>query len=257
VLQVAQTVPAEESAGETKQENEVYVNITVSGNLDSATGLLLPVCSAGQQNVLQLPYQVSVCESDQLLHSDELLIQPKGILVKKCVIENDVKSDNVTVNDDDPEQTVCHYDLPDTAVIATCRRSEAVSVGQEFLDENIYDIKNLMVDAVRDGTSASRTVWRSVDRNSLQNHVTNGNESTKSSESLYSLTCEPSYCNDGPKETSAQESGTQNGRRTCRKKKDYEKLAPFKFFCSLCSFKSKRESHYQRHLELHSKVSNS
>ncbi|XP_069700864.1 zinc finger protein 275-like isoform X2 [Periplaneta americana] len=45
-----------------------------------------------------------------------------------------------------------------------------------------------------------------------------------------------------------------NGSRSA-KKKDYEKLAPFKFFCTLCSFKSKRESHYQRHLELHSKVS--
>ena len=43
-------------------------------------------------------------------------------------------------------------------------------------------------------------------------------------------------------------------KKPCTKKKDYEKLAPFKFFCKMCSFKSKRESHYQRHLELHNKV---
>ena len=258
MFQVEQTAPAEDSTGETKQENEVYVNITVSGNLDNVTGLLLPVCSAGQQNVLQLPYQVSACESDQILHSDDLLIQPKGILVNKCVLENDGKSDdNIAINDNDPEQTVCHYDLSDTSVIATCEQSESVNMGQEFLDENIYDIKNLMVDAVHDGANVGRPVWRSDDRNSFHNHVTNGNESTKSSENIYSGTCEPAYCNNGSNETSVQETGMQNGRRSCGKKKDYEKLAPFKFFCTLCSFKSKRESHYQRHLELHSKVSNS
>lgn len=38
-------------------------------------------------------------------------------------------------------------------------------------------------------------------------------------------------------------------------KKNYEKLAPFKFFCNICSFKTKRESHYQRHLERHETVS--
>jgi len=258
VFQVEQTAAAEDSTGETKQENEVYVNITVSGNLDNVTGLLLPVCSAGQQNVLQLPYQVSACESDQILHSDDLLIQPKGILVNKCVLENDGKSDdNIAINDNDPEQTVCHYDLSDTSVIATCQQSESVNMGQEFLGENVYDIKNLMVDAVHDGANVGRPVWHSDDRNSFHNHVTNGNESTKSSENIYSGTCEPAYCNNGSNETSVQETGMQNGRKSCRKKKDYEKLAPFKFFCTLCSFKSKRESHYQRHLELHSKVSNS
>ena len=258
MFQVERAAAAGDSTGETKQENEVYVNITVSGNLESVTGLLLPVCSAGQQNVLQLPYQVAACESDQLLHSDDLLIQPKGILVNKCVLENNVKSDDsIAINDNDPEQTVCHYDLTDTAVIATCQQSESVNVGQEFLHENIYDPKNFMVDAVHDGTNAGRPVWRNDDRNSFHSHVTNGNESTKSSESLYSLTCEPTYCSSGPKETSVQETVMQNGRRSCGKKKDYEKLAPFKFFCTLCSFKSKRESHYQRHLELHSKVSNS
>ncbi|XP_049804449.1 zinc finger protein 583-like [Schistocerca nitens] len=40
------------------------------------------------------------------------------------------------------------------------------------------------------------------------------------------------------------------------RRKNYEELAPFKFFCSQCSFKSKRESHYQRHKQLHEQVSN-
>lgn len=38
-------------------------------------------------------------------------------------------------------------------------------------------------------------------------------------------------------------------------KKNYEQLAPYKFFCTMCSFKTKRESHYQRHLEKHETVS--
>jgi hypothetical protein len=38
-------------------------------------------------------------------------------------------------------------------------------------------------------------------------------------------------------------------------KKNYELLAPFKFFCTLCSFKTKRESHYQTHLVRHETVS--
>ena len=40
-----------------------------------------------------------------------------------------------------------------------------------------------------------------------------------------------------------------------RHKKDYESLAPFKFHCSMCSFKSKRKSHYLKHLLVHSKKS--
>ncbi len=35
--------------------------------------------------------------------------------------------------------------------------------------------------------------------------------------------------------------------------KDYERLAPFKFFCPKCSFKTKRESHFLKHCKLHEK----
>lgn len=45
-----------------------------------------------------------------------------------------------------------------------------------------------------------------------------------------------------------------NSRRIT--KKDYEALAPFKFFCKECSFKSKRESHFTKHLKLHEKARN-
>lgn len=45
-----------------------------------------------------------------------------------------------------------------------------------------------------------------------------------------------------------------NGRRI--PKKDYEALAPFKFFCKECSFKSKRESHFAKHIKLHETSSN-
>nr|CAD7263472.1 unnamed protein product [Timema shepardi] len=39
------------------------------------------------------------------------------------------------------------------------------------------------------------------------------------------------------------------------KKKNYEKLAPYKYFCPNCSFKTKRESHYKRHQKLHKQIS--
>ncbi|XP_046387686.1 transcriptional repressor CTCFL-like [Ischnura elegans] len=35
------------------------------------------------------------------------------------------------------------------------------------------------------------------------------------------------------------------------KRKIYEQQAPFKYFCNLCSFKTKRESHYKKHIQLH------
>ncbi|XP_014791275.1 zinc finger protein 665 [Octopus bimaculoides] len=47
---------------------------------------------------------------------------------------------------------------------------------------------------------------------------------------------------------------TFTGRRIL--KKNYEALAPFKFFCSECSFKSKRESHFIKHIKLHEKDNN-
>jgi uncharacterized Zn-finger protein len=39
-------------------------------------------------------------------------------------------------------------------------------------------------------------------------------------------------------------------------KKYYEDRLPFKYFCQVCSFKSKRESHYIKHTELHEKNPN-
>lgn len=235
-----------------KQENEVYVNITMSGNLGSLTGLLLPVTSSGH-DLGQLPYEGSVPDSNQLLNTGDLLVQHKGILMNKNILEDDIKSENhITVVDNSSGQTVCHYELSDNSIIETCQRSNAINVGQEFLEENVDGMKNLVAQTVHDSTDVGRIVWHSDDIHSFQNQVANGNERTKSSDTVYPLSCEPSDCSSGLKE----EIDMQNVRRSCGKKKDYEKLAPFKFFCTLCSFKSKRESHYQRHLELHSKVSN-
>lgn len=38
-------------------------------------------------------------------------------------------------------------------------------------------------------------------------------------------------------------------------RKDYEATSPFKHFCNLCSFKTKRISHFKKHMEIHEKVS--
>jgi hypothetical protein len=235
-----------------KQENEVYVNITMSGNLGNLTGLLLPVSSSGH-DLGQLPYEGTVPEPDQLLNSADLLIQHKGILINKNILEDDIKSENhITVVDNTSGQTVCRYELSDNSIIETCQRSDAINVEQEFLEENVDGMKNLVAHTVHGSTNVGRIVWHSDDIHSFQNQVANRNEITKSSDTAYPLNCEPANCNNGARE----EIGIQNVKRSCGKKKDYEKLAPFKFFCTLCSFKSKRESHYQRHLELHSKVSN-
>jgi hypothetical protein len=242
---------AEGNSAELKQENEVYVNITMSGNLGNLTGLLLPA-TASRHNLVQLPCEGSVPQPDQLLNAGNLLIQHKGIVINKNVLEDDIKSENhITIVDNTHGQTVCHYELSDNSVIETCQRSDDIDVGRELLEENVDGMKNLVAHAVRGSTDVDRIVWQNDDIHSFQNHASNRNESTKSAGIAYH-SCEPADYNNGSKEDIC----AQNVTRSCVKKKDYEKLAPFKFFCTHCSFKSKRESHYQRHLELHSKVSN-
>lgn len=39
-----------------------------------------------------------------------------------------------------------------------------------------------------------------------------------------------------------------------RRKINYEQVTPFKYFCELCSFKTKRNSHYIKHMKIHEKV---
>lgn len=39
------------------------------------------------------------------------------------------------------------------------------------------------------------------------------------------------------------------------KEKDYEANSPYKHFCELCSFKTKRSSHFMKHMAIHEKVS--
>lgn len=241
---------ADNVGGEVKQENEVYVNITMSGNLENLTGLLLPVTTNSGHDLVQLPYEGSVPEPNQLLNAGNLLGQRKGILISKNILEDDIKSENhIAVVDDTHGQTVCHYELSDNSIIECCQRSHDINVGPELPAGSVDAMKNL---AAR-GMDVGRIVWQDDDIHTFQNEATNRNERTESSDAAYPLSCGPADCNNGLKE----EIGTQDVKRSCVKKKDYEKLAPFKFFCSLCSFKSKRESHYQRHLELHSKVSNS
>ncbi|KAK8764649.1 hypothetical protein V5799_032743 [Amblyomma americanum] len=39
-----------------------------------------------------------------------------------------------------------------------------------------------------------------------------------------------------------------------KRKRNYEEITPFKYFCELCSFKTKRNSHYLKHIKIHEKV---
>lgn len=39
-----------------------------------------------------------------------------------------------------------------------------------------------------------------------------------------------------------------------KQKRNYEEVTPFKYFCELCSFKTKRNSHYLKHIKIHEKV---
>ncbi|KAM7301772.1 zinc finger protein 16 isoform X2 [Ixodes scapularis] len=38
-----------------------------------------------------------------------------------------------------------------------------------------------------------------------------------------------------------------------RRKRNYEQVTPFKYFCEMCSFKTKRNSHYIKHMKIHEK----
>jgi len=48
-------------------------------------------------------------------------------------------------------------------------------------------------------------------------------------------------------------SGSLYNGRTRLESREYEQLMPYRFFCTQCSFMSKREGHMKKHLELHSR----
>ncbi|XP_023222844.1 zinc finger imprinted 3-like [Centruroides sculpturatus] len=52
-----------------------------------------------------------------------------------------------------------------------------------------------------------------------------------------------------------EENNTSETLNMENKKKNYEKSSPYKYFCDLCSFKTKRSSHFAKHSAIHKKVS--
>ena len=48
-------------------------------------------------------------------------------------------------------------------------------------------------------------------------------------------------------------SGSLYNGRTRLDSREYEQLMPYRFFCTQCSFRSKREGHMKKHLELHAR----
>ena len=48
-------------------------------------------------------------------------------------------------------------------------------------------------------------------------------------------------------------SGSLYNGRTRLESREYEQLMPYRFFCSQCSFRSKREGHVRKHLALHAR----
>lgn len=96
----------------------------------------------------------------------------------------------------------------------------------------------------------------SKEPNSMNKLTTNSEEAT-SSKKLATSSEDPNSSNKLPSadhtETSTPNTPTLVlGRK--KAKKNYEQLTPFKFFCKQCSFKTKRESHFQKHLQIHEKV---
>lgn len=60
-----------------------------------------------------------------------------------------------------------------------------------------------------------------------------------------------------PKPVEGTDTEAPLGQETAvqRRKRNYEQVTPFKYFCELCSFKTKRNSHYLKHMKIHEKVS--
>ncbi|PSN57924.1 hypothetical protein C0J52_00237 [Blattella germanica] len=167
----------EMATSELVQENEVYVNITVSdGDLSKISSLF----GSGQE----LPYQVSLSTSDLLVPNKESL------------------------STDSIKQETC-------SELSTNSNNENKNFIEKTLGVNNWEEGDLP------NVKPEKPSYPLSDCESLEKSVASISEPVT---------------------------------KTFAKKKDYEKLAPFKFFCKSCSFKSKRESHYQRHLELHKKA---
>ncbi|XP_077554621.1 uncharacterized protein LOC144169375 isoform X2 [Haemaphysalis longicornis] len=60
---------------------------------------------------------------------------------------------------------------------------------------------------------------------------------------------------DGVMEDAENETAAEQASEVQKRKRNYEEVTPFKYFCELCSFKTKRNSHYLKHIKIHEKVS--
>lgn len=55
-------------------------------------------------------------------------------------------------------------------------------------------------------------------------------------------------------EDGENEAASKQAIEAQKRKRNYEEVTPFKYFCELCSFKTKRNSHYLKHIKIHEKV---
>lgn len=196
-------------------------------------------------------------EESQSEHSN-INVQPFNIgtvVIANQVRElEEVNKCEAKVKDIESERAKCYIDCkPDirnTAHIIVDQNDDTILVmDTEQLDTTCLK-KEMVCDKEKIVThDQTQNIKMNSVKSEAENRVSLGTLNSVSNTNTNSSNCQEELEADGTMTTI-----DVNCKTFQLKRKNYEELAPFKFFCVLCSFKTKRESHYQRHVQVHEQV---
>ena len=166
----------------------------------------------------------------------------EGELLKADPLENDILHQSLTITKALENEIQDHEpDILTVSVPETCDSGsgnlELKSLGVETMNNNT---ENLVTDNSDNEELDSLTaeIGKAV-KESLQNIYLNKNVTNKEK------------VKKGRRNLDKNESDCKREEYMKKWKRSYEKTMPYKYFCTKCSYKSKRESHFKLHKKLH------
>ncbi|XP_068083267.1 zinc finger protein 480 isoform X2 [Anabrus simplex] len=259
---------------QSEEGNEVYVNITLSS-------LPFPVVATdGKSSISQdliLPHEKgSTRKSEKRLHiqDDSVVNYCIPELSEKCKPDpnGEISSNNnreginsqcvqlKSVNASEKDCIVSEHSTENHQTDSDSEKNKDImikikQVAQFLKLPDGMQVKTKEGDKVKLSDRRSEVSCARENKPSLIAEAVPESDHVAKDVSLTSSTSDCAVKKDFEAETSSENKNVEPVKSTVTKKKIYEELSPFKFFCTICSFKSKRESHYQRHLQLHNQVS--
>ncbi|KAK7791601.1 hypothetical protein R5R35_002230 [Gryllus longicercus] len=237
------------------KSNEVYVNITLNAaKMSDFNNETIPVVNNVHHGVTasssrssgkmhRIP-QVFGYEGNSFEHG--FVVQSENNCVRQGVGSNQKMKESYNVSEyqhkvllsicnPQPSHTdIKKTDNPETALLQTCCFGEDTNSN---ISRTLQSVEEVLSLETVSPSGIDTTVGFDKTKHS----------NTKSQSENTSVKCVSVELNDT--------SNSKHIKQKYHKKKDYEELAPYKFFCSMCSFKSKRASHFTRHMKLHNEVS--